>query len=427
MHHTLVIGAGAAGLAAASTLQAAGASVQVLEARNRLGGRIWTDRSWDGIPIENGAEFIHGDQAITWKWVEQLQAGTIAIDRSRSYAYEVAGQLRHCQELLDDPGFAQMFALEDQDFPEEHPPDISFADWLAQQGIPNPGRHIVAEMLANSYLTTADAISVAELAHEARIHHAGKGDFRWQGGYDQLVQVLSQGLEIALNTAVTTVDWQSRPMRVTVQTANGDTQDLSADQVVVTVPLALLQQNVIEFCPALPTAKQTAINALKMGDVVKLHLEFQKSFWPVEMSLFTSSQMISMWWSSSYQQPERPPLLTAFIGGPNATLLSQMTEAEAIEVGLTDLCRLFGDDALRQTYVRGRRIAWSHDPWARGGYSFVPPGAFGARHVLEEQIDNVLFFAGEATVTHSNPSTVHGAIDSGLRVAQAILANYIRA
>lgn len=102
-----------------------------------------------------------------------------------------------------------------------------------------------------------------------------------------------------------------------------------------------------------------------------------------------------------------------------------MPEAQAIEVMLDDLCRLFQTDAPRKTIQTGRIIRWADDEWARGGYSFVPTGAYDSRAELARAVDGVLHFAGEATVTASNPATVHGAIESGWRAAAEIAAEMV--
>jgi monoamine oxidase len=426
MSQSVVIGAGAAGLAAAATLQAAGRSVRVLEARNRIGGRVWTDRSFNGFPLEHGAEFIHGDRALTWHWINQLQAATIAVERFKSYAYALDGQLQTYPQVLQQPGFAQIFKAEAEDLVEVNlsRPDCSLADWLQALGIADPGRSLVGGLWANSFLTTPDQLSLLDLAHEAKIHHAGHGDFHLTEGYDRILEKLAEGLQIQLETAVEQIDWQGPTVRVWARQLGQPEHELvefSAEQVVITVPVALLQQQVIDFQPALPVAKQAAIQTLKMGPVVKLHLEFSDIFWDPEVSLWASTGSMPVWWAPGYHQPNVPPMLTAFVGGERGLALGQGIETAAIEQGLADLCHLFGSQAPRQLYRQGKRIVWANDPWARGGYCYAPVGGSGARQALAAPVENRLFFAGEAAVTTSNPATVHGAIQSGQAAAKLIL------
>lgn len=421
----IVIGAGAAGLAAAATLQAGGAEVTVLEARNRLGGRVWTDTDWLGYPLENGAEFIHGDRAITWTWVNALRAPTIRIQRFRSYLFEVNGALHPYAEVKNWPDFQRMFDLDTQELATaDLQGDRSFADWLAELPIAPLARQTIGDLLANSYLATPADLDLADLVQEAQVHHAGTDNFRLQLGYTPVLQSLAQGLTIHPQTPVRAIDWQSSPVKIWATNPTQETLEFMADQVVITVPLAILQRGQLHFQPALPKAKLEAIAALKMGPVVKLHLVFEQAFWDPEVSLVVGRGPIPVWWAPGYHRPEFPPVLTAFVGGDLALALHGQSEAEAIETGLGDLVRLFGSSSPRALFLQGRRISWLDDPWALGGYCYVPPGAIAARHQLGQPLGDRLFFAGEATVTESNPATVHGAIESGIRAAREILTGH---
>jgi monoamine oxidase len=383
---------------------------------------VWTDRSFVEQPIENGAEFIHGDRAMTWRWVQGLSAGTVPIPKYTSYAYEHQGQLHSYQQALQWAGFQQVPCLEDQIAQADlGAGDRCLSDWLAELNLAPPAQHLVGRLFANSHLTEPANLSLADLAHEAKVHQAGHGNFRVAGGYDRLLAALGAGLPIQLNTAVQAIDWQQAPVKVVAVNPQGQTIELTADQVVITVPLSLLQQQAIAFTPALPQSKIQAIQSLRMGAAVKLQLVFSQPFWQPEVSLLVGLGAIPVWWAPGYQRPGFPPVLTAFVGGQSALALNAVSEAEALEIGLNDLCRLFGNHVPRQLFDKGRRISWLDDPWARGGYSFVTPGAFGARHVLAQPLANRLFFAGEATVTDSNPATVHGAIETGQRAAREIL------
>ncbi len=151
-----------------------------------------------------------------------------------------------------------------------------------------------------------------------------------------------------------------------------------------------------------------------MAPAMKLHLRFSEPFWPYEMSFLTADQPVAVWWTI------RPgvPLLTGFLTGPRAARLATYGEAGAIERGLAQLDALFGG-APSRLFAAGQLINWAADPWARGGYSSVPPGAYGQRAALAAQV-GALHFAGEATVFEDNPATVHGALHSGERAAAEI-------
>lgn len=418
----LIIGAGAAGLAAGSALQAAGQRVILLEARNRIGGRVWTDRKFVSVPLENGAEFIHGDRVSTWQWVKALAAPTIPIPKYTSYLYEAEGQLHTYEQALNWQGFEQLPRLNQMlatvDAQER---DRSFQDWLTELKLAPTSQKLIGKLIANSYLTEPENLSLADLVDEARVDQSGQGNFRLPEGYDQILNALSQGLAIELNTPVDWIDWRQTPLRVRATNALSHPVEFTADQILITVPLSLLQQQLIRFTPPLPNQKTEAIQALSMGAAVKLQLAFSEPFWPAEISLVVGTEAIPVWWSPGFRRPGFPAVLTAFVGGAAAIALNLLSETTAVEKGLADLCRLFSSDTPRHYFRQGRRISWLNDPWARGGYSYIAPGAFGARAILAHPLQERLFFAGEATVTDNNPGTVHGAISSGWRAAQEIL------
>ncbi len=412
----IVIGAGVAGLAAAQILSQAGQQVLVLEARERPGGRVWTDSEWLGVPLENGAEFIHGDQAITWQWLEQAQA--IQIPRYQTYAFDVNHQLYGYEVVKTWPDFERFFNLEFADWPHVPwpDPDCSLQAWFEAQHLSPLAQEFASQFHGHLYLTSSEQLSLQEVIHESLVHHAGDDNFRLKSGYISLVEQLTAGLEICYQAPVETIHWQ--PGQVSLST---DAERFQAPRLLTTVPLALLQQGIPQFQPPLPPAKQAAIQSLYVGPAMKLQLVFQEQFWPPEHSLFMSLGPIMVWWSPSYNRPDFPPVLTAFIGGERAQALHQKTESELIDFGLGDLCRIFGSQHPRALCQAGRCINWTSDPWARGGYSSVPPQAFGMRQQLAQPLAETLYFAGEATVTTSNPATVHGAIETGQRAAQEIL------
>lgn len=412
----IVIGAGVAGLAAAQTLQKAGQQVLILEARHRPGGRVWTDSDWLSVPIENGAEFIHGDQAITWNWIQR--EATIQIPRYQTYTFDVNDQLYPYETVKNWPDFQRFFDLEYADFPKLAWPetDCSLQAWLEAIKMSPVAKAFTEEFQGHLYLTSGDKLSLQELIHECCVHHAGDDNFRIKTGYQTLIQELTQGLDIHYNQAVNSITWQ--PQSVTLQTQD---RIYKSPQIIITIPLALLQQGIPKFQPPLPPQKQQAIQALYVGPAIKLQMVFREMFWDAETSLIMSLGPIMVWWSPSYHRPGFPAVLTAFIGGDRATPFLNKSTEELTELGLDDLCRMFGHEQPRQLFQESRNINWTADPWARGGYSSVPPGAFGMRHALAQAIDQTLYFAGEATVTTSNPATVHGAIETGQRAATEIL------
>jgi monoamine oxidase len=410
-HDVLVLGAGAAGLAAARTLADAGRRVAVLEARARIGGRVWTDRAFAGVPLERGAEFIHGSAVGTWAWLRRarLTAEPFSTWAGRRIALG-GGRVAGAWLLCLRPDLRPVERAEAR-LAAYHGPDISLAEWLAAEGFSPLARHILEIRLAHACCATPDTLSAADLAHELRVGRSDERNFHVVEGYDRVLACVAAGLDIRLNTPAVAVRWAADGAEV--ETARGA---FTARRVVVALPLALLQAGAVRFAPPLPEAKQRAMRLLRMPPAMKLHLRFSEPFWPRKMTFLTADGPIAVWWTV------RPdvPVLTGFITGPRAARLAPLGEEEVIERGLAALTGLFGP-APRRLFVAGMLTDWAADPWARGGYSSAPPGSFGQRAALAAAC-GALHFAGEATLTDDNPATVHGALHSGERAAREVLA-----
>jgi monoamine oxidase len=430
----LVIGAGAAGLAAAHALIDAGRRVIVLEARARIGGRVWTDRSFADIPVERGAEFIHGEQADTWALVRRAGLRTASFSRwpGRRIVAE-DGRMAGDELLHARPDLQRVFTLEQQ-LAEYQGPDCSLAEWLTTNAYSPLAAHIADLRMAHSNCATPDTISVAELAHELKIADKGPGDFHILDGYDRVLALLAEGLDVRLGMAVTGIQWAEDGVQVTTRASEGVSgrrgeleatpahpftrsppHSFYARHVIVTLPLALLQADTVAFDPPLPEAKRHAINALTMAPAMKLLLRFEERFWDAEMTFLSGRDPVPVWWTV---RPDAP-LLTGFITGPRAARLAAHGPEAALEQGMVALAAIFGD-ASRRLFAAGQVVDWAADEWARGGYSSVPPGAHGQRAVLAQPA-GALHFAGEATVFANNPATVHGALHSGARAAREIV------
>ncbi|MEO7913287.1 MAG: NAD(P)/FAD-dependent oxidoreductase [Roseiflexaceae bacterium] len=423
----LVIGAGAAGLAAARMLADAGRRVIVLEARTRIGGRVWTDRSFAAIPVERGAEFIHGDQADSWALVRRAGLHTESFSRWQGRRVVAEdGRLAGDELLHARADLQRVFTLEQQ-LAAYQGPDCSLADWLVANAYSPLAAHIADLRLAHSNCATPHTISVAELVHELKIADKGPDDFHILDGYDRVLALLADGLDIRLGMEVTAIRWGEDGVQVMTRAGALEAtpthpftpsplQSFQAPHAVITLPLALLQAGAVAFDPPLPAAKRAAINALTMAPAMKLLLRFDQRFWDAEMTFLSGRDPVPVWWTIHRDQP----LLTGFVTGPRAARLAAHGTEGALEQGLAALTAIFGD-APRRLFAAGEVVDWAADEWARGGYSSVPPGAYGQRAVLAQPA-GTLHFAGEATVYANNPATVHGALHSGERAAREIVA-----
>lgn len=438
----IVIGAGVAGLAAAGELAVRGLTVSILEARERIGGRVFTERDPKlDFPIELGAEFIHGRSPEIWRPLKKAKAEIMEVDGDDWCAFDRG--LKKCNF------FPQVEAILEK--MDDSRPDESFADFLSR-GFPNKGDAATeaAKKRASSYVSGFNAadpalVSVHWLVKEMRAEEKIEGDrsFRSANGYADLIGLLRQqieerGVRVHPGTMVHRVKWRSGRVSVATKSARG-TKDFVADRVLVTVPLGVLQApsdavGFIEFSPSLSREKLEALHKLEMGKVVRIVLTFRERFWKKispagrgkknlgDMSfLLGEDDWFPTWWTT---MPEKRPVITGWAPFRCAERLSGQNPDFVVQKGLQTLSKFLGvgirelQDLLEQSYFHD----WQSDPFSRGAYSYQKVGANGAAETLAASVDNTLFFAGEATDS-ANTGTVHGAIASGRRAAREILRN----
>lgn len=415
---TLIIGAGAAGLAAGRRLHDAGQQVRILEALNRMGGRIWTVADFANFPIEQGAELIHGEGAVTHQLLHAAGLHTLAAPRKAFFQWGGPTGLKPIAELpptLRTTVAALFAAYAALPHTLAVSTDISLADYFRTQGFDPAALRMADVIFAQTCCAALETLSCADLVREMQVDHAGLEEFRVREGYGALLAHYSAGLSIRFHCPVQTIRWQ--PQGVAVLTAQGE---FTARQCIVTVPVSLLQAGTIRFEPPLSAAKQQAIAAFRMAPATKLLYRFQEPLWDDTFVYGGHDGLAARWWTPGHGRPGAA-VLCCYITADRAAQVDALPEAEALQRGLTEISTLLGRPDLPAACRDARRVAWAHEPYTRGGYAYLPPGHAAARPLLAQPEGDVLFFAGEATAYDTNPQTVHGAIESGWRAAQELL------
>ena len=414
----LVIGAGIAGLRAAEVLVANGRRVIVLEARDRLGGRIYTDRSW-GVPVELGASWIHGVENNPIAALAAAKGITTQATDYESIMYGADGQ-RLGDGALDDieEQVADLVEAGREDSPDTDEPLRSALDRAIAAADLDPSERLNVEMgitasIEHEYATDAVNLSATNFDDGA---DEGGGDALLPGGYDQVVAAVANGLDVRLGHVVTSIDTSGD--RAVVVTAQGNFQ---AGAVVVTVPLGVLKAGTIEFLPALPEAKSRAIAKLGMGTLSKTCLRFESQFWPDDAELIDIVPSVSrrgQWVESlSLTGLVDVPALMMFNAGEFARAVESMTDPEVIASASSALKPAFPELSTPTGLLRS---AWSVDPFSLGSYSFIGVGASLADRDALAELDGRRVFAGEAC-SRDHAATVHGAYASGEAAAKALL------
>lgn len=422
----LVIGAGISGLAAAQSLHAAGCEVLVLEARDRIGGRINTDRSSLGVPIELGASWIHGISGNPlYKLAQKNKIKTIAC------AYESMPQIFNADGKELSPAevirlkaiFAKLhkrlWRLQSVEDGADRSVRDAIADILADLHLsPSDSKlmqHVISTDIENDYAINSDHLSFAYFDQD---NGFTGGDYLVPNGYLEIVQCLARDLEIRKNMVVRKITYADE--KVMAETDSGD--KFSADYCLVTLPLGVLKKNLVHFDPALPDAKTKAINDLAMGVFDKVYLRFAKRFWSPDYTWIEYAHEQADKWPMFFNLAKftKQPLLVAFNVGRFALELEERDSASIISQCMLVLRKMYGAEI--PDPVSTKCTAWGKDPFAYGSYSYVPVNASVSLYDdLGAPVNNLLFFAGEAC-NSKHFSSADAAYLSGLKSSAQILS-----
>jgi monoamine oxidase len=421
----LIIGGGVAGLAAAGVL-ARTCEVTLLEARDRLGGRIET-RLDPALPHprELGAEFVHGRPRALERVLKRARIG---LERVPDVHLVLDGARLRPMGREWSRTLAKI-AQADRDEP--------FSSW-AEREVPACDRPFARAYVEGYYAADAERVSAQAVGELERASEALQADAlvrRPRGGYGALVAAMRarlEDVELRLSTVVEELRW-SRGVTVRARDALGNALELSADAAVIALPLGVLKARppapgAVRFVPEL--AKRPAIDALEDGPIVKAVLRFRRPVWlesPRASRHKLRQAAFAHAWGAPFPTlwkalPDEVPWLTAWAAGAPARRWVGRDPDALLDAALDSVATAYGlDRALLADALDGAEVHdWGSDPFTRGGYAYTPVGALDAAAALARS-EGPLFFAGEATHTEGQGGTVHGAIETGERAARALL------
>jgi len=414
----LIIGAGAAGLMAAKELSANKQNVIILEANNRIGGRIHTLHDKAFIkPIEAGAEFIHGNLHLTKQLLNEANIPVTNVGGEMMRVKD--GEWKEQDEFTEgwDELMQRMQQLKE---------DMTVADFLRLYF--SDEKYIPLRRSAQGFaegFDLADISKASVFALRNEWMHEEDKQYRVEGGHQRLIDYLlclckGNGCTVNTSCVVKEIYWKKNEVKVV--TAGNKT--FTGNKIIITVPISVLRAELnyeaaITFTPSIYDFFEAA-KLVGYGTVIKIFLQFRESFWKKNVAFILSNENVPTWWT---QSPDTYSLLTGWLSGAKTKTLPNIDAAGVLEESLQSLSSIFKmeKNALKEKLTAWKIINWSSEPFALGAYSFDKLETATARKILNLPIQETIFFAGEALYEGNAPGTVEAALVNGREAAEKVM------
>lgn len=421
----IVIGAGAAGLMAAWELVRTGKRTAVIEAKNYVGGRAQTiyENHFE-LPVELGAEFVHGDLPLT----------KMLSEKAGFEQYKINGHIwqKEDKELDEQSDFVEDYSALNKKFKElkEDIPVSEFIKNYLKGEEFEEARFTLKNYVEGYYAADINKASTFSLRDD--LNSSDDKQFRIEGGYVKLIDYLyeqcrGKGVQFFLSDPVKEIKWENNKVEVTITK-----EKFTSQKVLITVPVGVLQSESIRFSPAIPE-QISAAKKLGFGPVIKTILQFDEAFWKTpaytegknldKLSFIFSKAIIPTWWT---YYPKKVAMLTGWSGGPHAEEIMDLSEDEIIQKAMQSLSEIFdiAPALLQQKLKRWQVANWVKDPFSCGGYSYEVVNGKNLKQILKASVENTIFFAGEGLIDGPEIGTVEAALTSGREMAHQLIASF---
>jgi monoamine oxidase len=419
----LIVGAGISGLYAAKLLSENGIPYRILEASQRVGGRILSNDAFADFSVETGALKIRGQRSVFYDLVSRYSSkAPYRIDNGAYYLYQ--NQIREESYIRTGGDLAgrgeTLFQLIDSlgSYPGS---DKSFKQYLIDFPVSESLHGIANALVGNAH--GSDSLSIGMLALKESTFAQSSGLQTFATGAGSFSKLLQEAFateinQVLFNQVVSTIDYSGS--RIDVATTNGDFY--KADAVLLTVPLSVLKNNAISFIPALPDNKSISVQSIGFGKAITVSLKFSAAFWKEDTSVIFGGSICPEYLVSSKGKESSEFVLTAYLCGSSAEAMELMPDQQIVDSLLAELSSMYAGTAVN-TLFSGQYLVknWSADSFIQGGVSFPSPESKGQREVLAENLSEKVFFAGEACNVNGHEGTVHGAMETAYIAVASIL------